>query len=508
MSAETMKQTLCINKIIGQKTDNAIFEEDFVVPDVKPDILNVINTSGTVCVYKKDVMDEKIKIDGSINTYIIYFAETEENQIRSMNINLDFSHTVDFENLKAGMMIDTDIKIKQFEARVLNGRKINVKAILEVNITAYSNEKIEFMNEIEGIEDVQLLRKDISINSLLGTGKTKVYANDTIVIDNIDEFAEIMKVCIDIKNEDTKISYNKVLIKADSCIKIMYLTTDNRICTKSAIIPVMGFIDMPDVSDDNICDVKYEIKNILLKPNSMEEHSIYIEIELEVTCYSYENKNLSLIQDLYSPKVNLTYKQNAIKTMAQKSLLKDICPIREKKIIEELRGNKIYDVDIKPNITNQNIVDDRIIFEGEMELCFIYGIEGSNINSKIVNMPFNYNMNYSGLNSNSRINTKVNILNSDFVVMPDESIDVKVDLEFLVYSSRNEDINVIEDIEIEENRDTNKYSLVIYFTKKGDTLWKIAKKFRSTVDAIASLNGIEDENKIGIGEKLFIPMSI
>ena len=41
--------------------------------------------------------------------------------------------------------------------------------------------------------------------------------------------------------------------------------------------------------------------------------------------------------------------------------------------------------------------------------------------------------------------------------------------------------------------------------KRGDTLWNIAKRFRTTVDFIARTNGIEDEDKIVVGQKLYIP---
>jgi len=33
--------------------------------------------------------------------------------------------------------------------------------------------------------------------------------------------------------------------------------------------------------------------------------------------------------------------------------------------------------------------------------------------------------------------------------------------------------------------------MTIYFVKPGDSLWKIAKKFRTTVENIAGVNGIE-----------------
>ena len=47
--------------------------------------------------------------------------------------------------------------------------------------------------------------------------------------------------------------------------------------------------------------------------------------------------------------------------------------------------------------------------------------------------------------------------------------------------------------------------MVIYFVKQCDTLWKIAKKFRSTVQDIMKVNEIENENNIYPGEQLFIP---
>ena len=509
MAVEASKETLCINQIIGQKTDTAIIEEDFVVPDIKPDILNSINADGTVCIYKKEIMDGKLKVEGCINAYIIYLADDEQTLVRSLNTSLNFSQTIDFAQLRVGMRIESNISIKSIECRVLNGRKINVRAMLDIDLKAYSNENLEFLKEIENIKDVQLLKKDFSINSLLGSENTKVYAKDTVVIDNIDELAEIMKVNIDIRNSETKVSYNKVLVKADSIVKIMYLTQDGRICVKTCSIPIMGFIDMPDVTDENMCEVKYEIKNVLIKPNSIEEHSIYVEIEIDVNCNIYKTQSLDMIQDLYSPSVNLAYKQKIIRTMSRKQEIKDLCPIRDKQFISEIGKNKIYDVDIRTNILSQSNLQDRIIYQGEIELKFTFESNtNANIETKTIMVPFDYNMNCPGVKPSSKVSTSIEIAMQDFVVMPDESIDIKIDLKFIVNSFENEDINVIQEVNIEENRDTQRYSIIIYFTKPGDSLWKIAKRFRSTVNAIATLNGIEDENKIGVGEQLFIPMAI
>ena len=506
MVITTNKQTLSINQVIAQKTETIIVEEEFVVPDIKPDILSTISTSGTVCIYKKEISTGNIKVDGCVNTYVIYLADDEMGAVRSLNATLDFSKTIDVDNVSAGMILENKVTLKSVECRVLNGRKVSIKAIIELELNIVSNENIEFVNEIEDIKDVQLLNKTLTLNSMLGTGVTKVYAKDTIVIDSVDNLAEIMKVEFSIINEETKVSYNKVLVKADAVIKIMYLTEDNRICTTSGLIPIMGFIDMPNVSDENLCDIWFELKNLIVKPNSVEEHSIYVEGEVEINCNVSESKEMNIIQDLYSPEVDLTYKQEQIKAISQKNIVKDICNIREKQFIADIGNHKLYDAEIKPSIINKNILKDKIIYEGQLEINFIFDAENvSRVDTKNVIIPFTYTMDCAGVTPSSEVETSIEITTQDFTIIPDGGIDIKVDLKFGVKLSNNQMLQVIEEISVDESRNAQRCSLVIYFVKPGDTLWKIAKKFRSTIADIAKINELEDENNINIGQQLFIP---
>ncbi len=192
--------------------------------------------------------------------------------------------------------------------------------------------------------------------------------------------------------------------------------------------------------------------------------------------------------------------------MQEKRLMKDVCNIREKQVIQEIRNEKIYDVDIKPRIIKQNILNDRIIFEGELNVNFIYSnSQISGIETKNIVIPFNHNMNCEGINQNSKLDVKIEIGTKDIIIMPDESIELKIDLNLLIDIFKSVEINIINDMKVEENKDNEVYSIIIYFVKPGDTLWKIAKKFRSTVENIARINEIEDENKIYPGQQLFIP---
>ena len=503
MVVETTRDNVCVNHIIGQKTENFIVEGDSIIPDIKPDIINAINTNGTICVYKKEITDGKIKIDGSIDTYIMYFADDENNSVRGLNVNLDFSQVIEMEKAMPDMNLETNLKLKSMECKVINGRKVSVKAFIEAKVKVTSKEDIDIINNVN-LKEIQMLNENLNINSMIGSGETKVYAKDTLVIDNIDNLSEIMKADLRISNKDIKVSYNKILAKADIKVRLLYLTDDNRINSVEATVPIMGFIDMPDVSEDNICDTKYEIKNLIIKPNNVEEHSIYMEAEIEISCDVYKTQEINIIQDLYSPKANVTFTQKQVNIMQKIETMQGVYNIREKQVIPEIGGNKIYDVGISVDIKKQTILNDRVLFEGELALNYIYS-SNSSVETKQTSIPFTYNMDFMGINQNSKLEASVDTGMQDFVITEDGNIDVKVDIIFNLAVTKNTQINIIDDITEDENRSMCTCSLVVYYVKNGDTLWKIAKKFGSTVEEIARINGIENENKLNIAQQLFIP---
>ena len=178
MLLETEKEKVCINKIIGQNEKEVVVEGDVIVNDVKPDILSIISVDGIPCIYKKEVMDGKIRMDGSINTYIMYLADDENSNVRSLNTVLDFSEIIDVNGCMPEMVSIQNVDIKNIECKILNGRKINVKADININVKVYSNENIEIVSNINGIDSIQVLSNERTIDSLVGSGTTKVSVKD------------------------------------------------------------------------------------------------------------------------------------------------------------------------------------------------------------------------------------------------------------------------------------------------------------------------------------------
>lgn len=502
MVVETSKNQIILNQIVGQKKESRLLETDVIVNDIKPDVLNIISTNGVVSVYKKEIMDGKVRIDGSINTYIIYMADDENGSVRSLNTSLDFTQVIDMENCRENMEAQINVSIKNFDTRIINGRKLNIKANIDVSVNIYSNETFDIITGLEKAANIQLLNNTQTITSLVGNGTNRVVAKDTVAIDVADELAEIMKVNFRIVDEETKISYNKVLSKADAIVEVMYLTEDNRINTAMTRIPIMGFVDIQNVNENSECEVQNNLSNLIIKPNSIEEHSIYIEAEIEVICSAYETREINMIEDLYSITDDIEFTKKEINAVTERNKICDVYTAHENIRIPELTG-RVLDVQINPFINNTQIRNGKIIYEGNLSLEILFE-QNTGINMRVVDLPFNFGVVSNKIEDKSKVETILKIKQNDFIIK-DGTIEITVGIEFNISEQKNRLLNMIEEIKMEEAKECNTYSMVIYFVKPGDTLWKISKMFKSTVEDIAQINNIEDINKLTVGQQLYIP---
>ena len=504
MDINIAKETLNINRIICEKREIVNVQGDMIVPDSKPDILNTINTSGNVCIYKKEVMEGKIRIDGNILTYIMYLADGESDNIRGLNTGIDFSETINIPELTTSMNADINTTIKIIECKVLNGRKIAIKVSLEINVKVYAQEEINIITKIND-ENIQVLNKNMRINSLVGSGITKAYVKENISIPNTDNLAEILKAQISLVDKDIKISYNKILAKSEIELKMVYLTEDGKICMNQSRVPLVGFIDMPNIKEENICETTYMIKNIIIKPNAVEEHSVYIEIEVEISCLTYEERELRIIEDMYCPGEKIQFEKSMVNTTTNKQCKRNKCNIKEKVSVPELNEGNIIDVEINPVINKENRLNGKVMYEGELELNFIFTDHSAvGISTKKINLPFEHTIEDVGNLEDCRMDTDLEVNAQEFINQTGV-VDANVDLNMEIDAYKNSAIPVINNISVEEEDEQEDYSVVIYVVKSGDTLWEIAKRFGSTVDDIARVNGMERPDRINIGEKIYIP---
>ena len=90
------------------------------------------------------------------------------------------------------------------------------------------------------------------------------------------------------------------------------------------------------------------------------------------------------------------------------------------------------------------------------------------------------------------------------VALSGGNVEANIGLRVNVDIDNIDKVTIIQDIDEQNINEDDFDSMYIYIVKKGDTLWSIAKKYKTTVSKIANVNNINDENKIDVGQKLLL----
>jgi len=483
-----------INKKVFSRKKMVEIREDLIVPDTKPDIVTVTDITANSYIYKTDIENGKLKVDGNMDTYIVYISENGDS--RAINMTFNFTDSINETEIKEEMKVKYKIEISKIEAKVLNERKLNCVAELQIDYELYERQQIEINNQFDNIEGLQMKSEEIDVNSIVALNSTRTQIKEDIKVDNMDNIAEILRFDINIRNKETKLSYNKILAKADAEVCIIYSTEDNRISKVSENIPIMSFIDLENVKENNFCDVDYQMRNILLKINNQEEHSITCQIDFELECEAYESKQINIVSDLYSLKNDLEFSSKEIEVSCNSQKSSNVVEIEEQ--IEMSEVKKVIEIEAKSNIIKNNIAGNNSNIEGELELKIYYeSTSKMGLNIKNVKVPF--------ISKTEKIDGDINcnILKKEFDLNSNNLI-MKLQIDF---SSKNEQmrkIQIVENVSTVENTKNDDYSIVVYIVKPGDSLWKIAKKFKVTVDNLQKVNEIENANMIYPGDKLYV----
>jgi hypothetical protein len=295
---------------------------------------------------------------------------------------------------------------------------------------------------------------------------------------------------------ENKTSYNKVLAKADLEIQILYLAENGDISNFETSLPIMSFIDIENISDTDSLEVNYELRNLLVKINSREMQSVAFQAEYEAICNVFKYEEITIIKDMYSLNNNLELESQEISVMTNNISSKDSININEKITLENL--NNIYSIDTNARIVNKTTIGNTINYEGEV-VFKVYYDENSlpGLSVKEVKIPFmtksENEIDVSNLMcSNLKYTTNSNDLN------------VELNINFSSNNSEYKKISYVSNAKEVEDANNCDYNMFLYFVKKGDTIWNVAKKFKVPMQSIIDSNNLENPDTINVGDKLYI----
>lgn len=498
-----------LDKCIVKEKISKWIEQDIIVPDSKPDAVKIVNVTVTPYVNDCEIMDGKIKVVGKVNYFIIYMVNDERFNTRGLFVSYPYTEVLNVDNLKSGMNFSVDSKCKNVIYSLPNERKVSIKSEIVFSVMVKENVKLDIIHSFDEESNIECKMQTKVFNNVIQNKSNIIAAKEDIMLPKeADDFVEILKLDTSIKNTEYKESYNKIMVKGDIEVNLIYLADNlnENIKKLNFTIPFSAMIEVENINDKSKFNIKYKMRDFNIKLNeditSTKTMSANYQIDAEVELY--EEEELEYVDDFYSQFKELEYQNNVVEAISKNIQLVNNIEVKEKLTNILPMNNVVLNYNLDTNNINASINNGIVEVDGNAKISLLLqDMSNMEVENKVIDILINEKINLDNIDKN--IKGYVEIENEKlYVTQSGTDLDVKVIFDVNTLLENIVKMNIISKIEDKALNLQDIDSINIYIVKPGDSLWKIAKKYKTSIDKIIKSNDISNPNEIDVGQKLLI----
>ena len=362
-----------------QAVSQITFDEDMNVPDVKPDMGRMIQKKGNIQIEDIQITEGKAYITGALQVFLLYVSDSEERNIESLMGNLPLGENLNLEGLENGDKVQLKWEIEDLTVHFINSRKLNIKAL--VTFTAYAEDVGETELPI-GVEDQDISQKKEEL-SIMGTAvhkkDTMRVKEDISLASNKPDIYQLLWNTVEIRGMDIRTEQDKVAVKGELFVFVLYRGNDdnNSLQWLEHSLPFYQELECPGCSSDMIPNVEVSMSHSDLKvkqDEDGEERMIGVDVVLELEMNIYEEEEISLLLDVYTPAKDCQAirEEKRLESLLVKNFSK--CKVSDRVKTENSQGKilQICHSDGNVKIDETSITDRGILVEGIVQVRILY----------------------------------------------------------------------------------------------------------------------------------------
>ncbi len=506
---EIKKKSVRALRVKSKASSQVTFDEDYNIPDIKPDVGRMIQSKGDMVMDEVRLSDGRAFLRGNLNVDLLYVGE-DEGEIYSLSAKLPMEEIINLEGIAGGDKMCLKWEIEDLSLYVIHSRKLNIKAI--VTFYAVVDEPTEIRLPISvGDESVSVRKKKVCLMSLHVHKKDTMRVKEDIqLVSNRPNIRELLWHTIEARGIDLRPEDNVVKVKGELAIFVLYAGDDegNPLQWMEYSLPFGGEVECPECRDELIPNIEVSMihQGIEVKPDSDGEERIFqADVVLELDMKMYKEEEHDIVLDVYTPLKECVIhgKKEILDSLLVRNSSK--CRLTDRVEVKETQGKvlQICHSMGRIKIDKSAIVEDGILVEGIvlLKVLYIIGNDDMPFYSMETMIPFTHVAEARGITKECTyfLQTDMEQLSTTMVDSNELEVKATVGINVLVLNSREEMIiEKVEEQPLDRNKIQNMPGITVYMTGEGDTMWDIAKRFYTTVDEICRINELEgDEVKPG-----------
>lgn len=394
---ELIKDTISICETVTKGTTQAMADGDIIVPDIKPDILKLLQVDADACITDKYIENGRLVICGRVDYKILYIPDKENEKIKSILTSMDFRQVVDSGGADGEMKPVVASAVDRVEFSAVNSRKIRLRAIIGIDYELCRIIETDICTDVEE-ENTERKKNKIAFENTVDISEHNFTLKETLEVPSGQtSIAEILKTDVSISDTEYKTVTGKVIVKGNAGICILYTDEDGEIKYIEAELPFTEVFDADGVGENTICDIDYCVTGIMCEAQPDNDGDIRIaelDIDIEAAVKGVEIEEEEILGDCFVPYMDTsceTEKLRLTETVERPSVQNTLHEIIDfPSNIPAVTG--VYNVMTNAAVTKAELQRNKIICEGKIEAYILYLTDsGENpVYSLKKEIPFSY----------------------------------------------------------------------------------------------------------------------
>jgi LysM repeat protein len=512
---ELIKENIEYEQLLGENSADTVIKAEYLIPDTLPDVTEILMLDVKPSITKMESMQDKVYIEGQVEYNILYLAKEDAGLgVHNVNYTDKFSNYVDIQNAEHNLKCEAECNVEHMDCSIINERKISVGGVIRLKSAVYKDYQFEIIKDIATSSNIQMLKRPAEVDKIIGTAKGDLIAKSNMVISmDKPQIGVVLKCDIKIHKKEVKLMDDKVQVSAFALIEMLYRGQDTRdiIYMKDDVfltkeIDVEGVNPSMEVFDDyNIDAMEFDIKEDDLGEKRRVDVEAFVSFGVKVM----SKVQVDMIEDTYSPQLLMEMnKRDYMLNVMHGQGIKEAIVKENVELSPDLpRPSSVIMCNGSVSVTDKKLVEDKIVVEGIIKVDVLYKTDNEEANVSMVNeeLPFSTAVEIPDSKIDMQCITKASLENIEASI---EANTIAVKAVITIYGRVNYTVQkdfLVELSPIEGELPKKKASITLYAVQPGDTLWKIAKQYLTSIEELMKINSLEDAENLTVNQKLLIP---
>ena len=502
---EIVKEKVQMLRVKSKAANQITFDEDYNVPDAKPDIGRMIQNKGTVQVDEVNLNDNQAYVKAKLVVELLYVEEQEEGRICSLTASLPIEETLNLEGIESGDKMCLKWEIEDLSLHVINSRKLNIKSILSFFAVVDELVELELPTGLQP-EEISMKKKVVKVLGLCIHKKDTVRMKEEVALaSNKPNIAQVLWNTVEVRGLDIRPEEDHTLLKGELFMFLLYRGDEdgNSLQWLEHSIPFYQEVECQGCRLEMIPNVEMTMlhQRLDVQPDSDgEERVVQVDAVLELDIQIYNEEEHPLLMDIYTPLKECVTRgsQEPLDSLLVKNFSK--CRIGERIQVREVQG-KILQICHSQGcvkVDSTQTVENGVLVEGVVSVKVLYIVSDDSMPfySMEAMVPFSHVIEAVGIDEHCiyHLHTDLEQLSTTMVDSNEIEVKIVLNLNALILNRQQEYIiQEIEEHPLNMEKIQSMPGITVYMVQPGDTLWDIAKSFYTTVEDICQLNELEEQ---------------